>query len=97
MKYIYVYKMLYQTWILMKPLMTSLTDFIGEILLSKTTTYAAKQLGVEKVIKHQRNGALAILQGRDVFVAKPTGSEKIIDLPNDFLGSRLHKSSFFER
>ena len=25
----------------------------------------------EKVIEHQRNGALAILQGRDVFVAKP--------------------------
>ena len=71
--------------------------FIDEILLSKTTTYAAKQLGFEKVIKHQRNGALAILQGRDVFVAKPTGSENITDLPNDFLGTRLHESSFFER
>ena len=35
--------------------------FINEILLSKTLTYAAKQL----VIKHQRNSALAILQGRD--------------------------------
>ena len=31
------------------------------ILLSKTITYAARQL----VIKHQRNSALAILQGRD--------------------------------
>ena len=65
--------------------------FIDEILLSKTITYAAKQL----VIKHQRNGALAILQGRDEFVAKPTGSEKIIDSPNEFLGRRLHESGFF--
>ena len=32
--------------------------FIDEILLSKTITYPAKQLGFEKVIKHQRNGAL---------------------------------------
>ena len=71
--------------------------FINEILLSKTITYAAKQLGFEKVIKHQRNGALVILQGRDAFMAKPTDSEKIIDLPNDFLGTRLHESSFFER
>ena len=83
-----------QTWILMKPLVTSLTDsstkFCSQNLI---ITYAAKQL----VIKHQRNGALAILQGRDMFVAKPTGSEKIIDLPNDFLGTRLHESSFFGR
>ena len=71
--------------------------FIDDILLSKTITYAAKQLGLETVIKHQRNGAFAILQGRDVFVVKPTGSEKIIDLPNNFLGTRLHESSFFER
>ena len=71
--------------------------FIDGILLSKTITYAAKQLGFEKVIKHQRNGALAILHGRDVFVEKPTGSEKMIDLPNDFLGTRLHESSFFQR
>ena len=32
--------------------------FIDEILLSKTITYPAKQLGFEKVIKHQRNGSL---------------------------------------
>ena len=32
-----------------------------------------------------------------MFVAKPTGSEKITDLPNDFLGTILHESSFFER
>ena len=31
--------------------------FIHEISLSKTITYAAKQLGFEKVIEHQRNCA----------------------------------------
>ena len=44
--------------------------FIDEMSLSKTITYATRQLGFEKVIEHQRN---------------------------DFLGSRLSKSSFFER
>ena len=67
--------------------------FIDEILLSKTITYAAKQL----VIKHHRNSIFAILQGRDVFMANPTGSEKITDFRNDFLGARLHQSSFFRR
>ena len=38
-----------------------------------------------KVIEHQRNCALAILQEKDVFMAKPTGSEVITDLPNDSL------------
>ena len=71
--------------------------FIDKISLSKTITYPAKQLGFEKVTEHQRNCALAILQERDVFTANPTISEEIIDLPNDFLGTRLHKSSFFER
>ena len=71
--------------------------FIDEISLSKTITYATKQLRFEKVVEHQRNFTLAILQERDVFMAKPTGSEGITDLPNDFLGTRLHKSSFFER
>ena len=36
--------------------------FIDEISLSKTITYATKQLGFEKVIEHQRICALAILQ-----------------------------------
>ena len=71
--------------------------FIDEILLSKTITYATKQLGFEKVIEHQRNCALAILKESDVFMAKPAGSEVIADLPSDFLGTRLHESSFFER
>ena len=68
--------------------------FIDEISLSKIITYAIKQLGFEKVIEHQ---TLAILQERDVFMAKSTGSEGIIDLPKDFLGTKLHESSFFER
>ena len=71
--------------------------FIDEIPLSKTITYATKQLGFGKVKEHQRNCALAILQERDVFMAKPTGSEGITDLPNDFLSTRLHESSFFQR
>ena len=71
--------------------------FIDEISLSKTMTYANKQLGFEKVVEHQRNCALAILQERDVFMAKLTGSEGITDLPNGFLGRRLQESSFFER
>ena len=71
--------------------------FINEISLSKTITYATKQLGFEKIIEHQRNCTLAILQERDVFMAMPTGSEGVTDLPNDFLGTRLHESSFFER
>ena len=71
--------------------------FIDEISIWKTITYATKQLGSEKVIEHQRNCALAILQERDVFMAKPTGSGVIIDLPDDFLVTRLHESSFFER
>ena len=71
--------------------------FIHEISLSKTITYATRQLGFEKVIEHQRNCALAILQGRDMFMAKPASSEGITDLPNDFLGTRLPESSFFER
>ena len=50
-----------------------------------------------KKLEHQRNCALAILQERDVFIARPTGSEVIIDLPNDFLVTRLHESGFFER
>ena len=62
-------------------------DFIDEISLSKTVSYATKQLGFEKVTEHQRNCALAILQERDVFMGKPTGSEGITDLPNDFLGT----------
>ena len=70
--------------------------FIDEISLSKTITYATKLLGFEKVMEHQRNCALAILQERDVFMARLTGSEGITDLPNDFLGTKLHKSSFFE-
>ena len=45
----------------------------------------------------RKSDALAVLQGRDVLVTKPTGSEKIIDLPNDFLGTRVHESSFFEK
>ena len=69
--------------------------FINEISIWKTIIYATKQLGFEKVIEHQRNCALAILQERDVFMAKPTGSEVIIDSPNDFLVTRLHESSFF--
>ena len=73
------------------------TRFIDEISLLKSITYATKQLGFETVIEHQRNCTLAILKERDVFMAKPTGSEGIIDLPNDFLGTRLHESSFFER
>ena len=72
-------------------------SFIDKISLSKTITYATKQLGFEEVVEHQRNCALAILQERDVFMAKPTGSEGITDLPNDFLGTRLHESSFFEK
>ena len=71
--------------------------FIDEISLSKIITYTTKQLGFGKVIDHQRNCALAVLKERDVFMAKPTGSEKITDLPNDFLGKRLHESSFFGR
>ena len=71
--------------------------FVDEISIWKTITYASKQLGFEKVTEHQRNCALAILQGRDVFMAKPTGSEVIIDLPNDFLVTRLHESNFFVR
>ena len=71
--------------------------FIDEISLSKTITYATKQLGFEKVIEYQRNCVLAILKERAVFMAKTTGSEGITDLPNDFLGTRLHESSFFER
>ena len=71
--------------------------FINEISLLKGTTYTTKQLGFEKVIEHQRNCALAILHVRDVFMAKPTGSVGITDLPNDFFGTRLHESSFFER
>ena len=71
--------------------------FIHEISLSKSITYATKQLGFEKVIEHQRNCTLAILQEKDVFMAKPTGSEGITDLPNDFLGTRLHEYNFFER
>ena len=47
--------------------------FIDEISLSETITYATKQLGFEKVIDHQRNCILAILQEEDVFMAKPTG------------------------
>ena len=69
--------------------------FIDEISPPKTTTYTTKQPGFEKVIEHQRNCALAILKERDVFMAKPTGSEKISDLPNDFRGIRLDESSFF--
>ena len=56
-----------------------------------------KQFGFENVIEYQRNCVLAILQERDVFMAKSTGSEGKADLPNDFLGTRLHESSFFER
>ena len=69
--------------------------FIDEISLSKT--YTTKQRGFEKVIEHQRNCALAIFPERDVFMAKPTGSERIADFPNDFLGTRVYESSFFER
>ena len=60
-------------------------------------TYATKQIGFEKVIEHQRNLPLVILQERDTFMAKPTGSEGITGLANDFFGTRLHESSFFER
>ena len=63
--------------------------FIDEILLSQTITYAAKQL----LIKH-RETALWPFYKEEM---KPTGSEKIIDSPNDFLGTRLHESSFFGR
>ena len=38
--------------------------FIDEMSLSKTITYATRQLGFGKVIEHQRNCALAILQER---------------------------------
>ena len=38
--------------------------FIDDVSLSKTITYATRQLGFEKVIEHQRNCALAILQER---------------------------------
>ena len=54
--------------------------FIDENSLSKTITYATKQLAFDEVEEHQRNCALAILQERDVFMAKPTGSEGITDL-----------------
>ena len=70
--------------------------FIDEISPLKSITYTTKQLGFEKVIEHQRSCALAILQERDVFMAKLTGSVGITDLPNNFLGTRLHESSFFE-
>ena len=70
---------------------------IDEISLSKTIRYAIKQLGFEKVIEHQRNCALAILQERDVFMSKPAVSEGITDLPNDFLVTRLDEYSFFQR
>ena len=60
-----------------------------KILLSRTITYVSKQLAFEEVIEHQRNCALAILQEIDVFMAKPTGSEGITDLPNDFLSTSL--------
>ena len=59
--------------------------------------YTTKQLGFEKVVEHQRNCAVAVLKEKDVFMAKPTGSEKISDLPDDFRGTRLHESSFFGR
>ena len=55
--------------------------------------YATRQLVFEKVIEHQRNCALAIFSTRE---GKLTGSEGITDLPNDFLGTRLRGSSFFE-
>ena len=71
--------------------------FINEISLSKTITYATKQLGFKKVIEPQRNCTLAILQERDVFMSKPTGLEGIIDLPNDFLVTRQRESSFLKR
>ena len=70
--------------------------FIDEISPSKGITYTTKQLEFEKVIEHQRDCALAILQERNVFMAKPTGSVGKTDLPNDFLGTRLLESSFFE-
>ena len=68
--------------------------FIDEMSLSKTITYTTRQLGFEKVIEHQKNCALAIFSTRE---GKLTGSEGITDLPNDFLGTRLRGSSFFER
>ena len=40
--------------------------FTDEISLSKTITYAIKQLGFENVIEHHRNCALANLQERGV-------------------------------
>ena len=43
--------------------------FIDEISLSKSITYTTKQVGFEKVIEHQRNCTLAILQERGVFIA----------------------------
>ena len=70
--------------------------FINEISISKGITYATKHLGFEKVMEHQRNCTLAISQEKDVFMAKPTGSKGITDLPNDFLCTRLHESSFFK-
>ena len=56
--------------------MTSLTDSSMKFRIRNYN--AAKQPGFEEVIEYQRNCALAILQERDVFMAKPTGSEGIL-------------------
>ena len=77
--------------------MTSLTDLSTKFRYQKLYHILPNSLDVKKVTEHQRNCALAVLKERDVFKAKPTGSEKITDLPNNLLGTRLHESSFFER
>ena len=59
--------------------------FIDEISIWKTITYATKQLGFEKVIEHQRNCALDILQERDLFMVL------IIVNLDLFLGRRLEQ------
>ena len=65
--------------------------FIDEMSLSKTITYATRQLGFEKVRTSKK-----LRFGHRTRKGKLTGSEGITDLPNDFLGTRLHESSFFE-
>ena len=50
--------------------------FGNEILLSESITYAAKQLGFEKIEEYPRNDDLSIFQGRDVFLANLTSSCK---------------------
>ena len=67
--------------------------FIDEISLSKTITYATRQRGFEKSYRTSKKLRFGHLTRK----GKLTGSKGITDLPNDFLGTRLRGSSFFER